>query len=55
MKTLYLTYLRPTIEYGSTLCAPLIKSENNLQYLQDKALTLCHNILLENLDDRVRL
>ena len=54
LKTLYLTYLRPTIEYGSALWAPHNKSEiDSLQSLQDKALTLCHNnIALENLEDR---
>ena len=54
LKTLYLTYLRPTSEYGSALWAPHSKSEiDNLQSLQDKALTLCHNnITLENLEDR---
>ena len=54
LKTLYLTYLRPTIEYGSALWAPHSKSEiDNLQSLQDKALTLCrNNIALENLEDR---
>ena len=54
LKTLYLTYLRPTIEYGSAQWAPPSKSEiDNLQSLQDKALTLClNNIALENLEDR---
>ena len=54
LKTLYLSYLRPIIEYGSALWAPHSKSEiDNLQSLQDKALTLCrNNIALENLEDR---
>ena len=54
LTTLYLMYLRLTIEYGSALWAPHSKSEiNNLQSLQDKALTLCrNNIALENLEDR---
>ena len=54
LKTLYLTYLRPTIEYGSALWAPHSKFKiDNLQSLQDKALTLCrNNTALENLEDK---
>ena len=54
LKTLYLKYQRPTIEYGSALWAPHSKSEiDNLQSLEDEALTLCrNNIALENLEDR---
>ena len=54
LKTLYLTYLRPNIEYAPALWAPHSKSEiEYLQSLQDKAHTLCHNnIALENLEDR---
>ena len=44
LKTLCLTYLRPTIEYESALWAPHSKSEiDNLQSLQDKALSLCRS------------
>ena len=54
LKTLCLTYLRPTIEYDSALWAPPSKSEfDDQQSLQDKALTLCHNnIVLESLEDK---
>ena len=47
-------YLRPTIEYGFAQWARHSKSKiDNLQSLQDKALTLCrNNIVLENLEDR---
>ena len=54
LRTLYLTYIRAAIEYGSALQAPHSKSEiDNLQLVQDKALTLCrNNIAFENLEDR---
>ena len=53
-KSFFLTYLRPTIEYGSALWAPFCKSGiDDLHLLQDKALILCHNnIVFESLEDR---
>jgi hypothetical protein len=54
LKLLYLSYLRPTIEYGSALWAPHSKSEIDiLQHLQEMAMALCrNNIVLESLEDR---